>query len=289
MEWRSRQQAVRMYGNKLREIISLASLLHVGLIEAMETSVGHKEQEIERLKDAIQSLRKASYVIETGFLDFIPDENKAGKRDWASEEQRAFVLATVAMSKEFELEAAKEILGFYTLVYENVAKLAQKAGSFNELLHLVHRFVTESLPMMAGKSLWKCIDGKGGAFSMGVETAEFRETLLEISNITASFYDGEITGGAVWGIESTDMGNPALTIQVRDVGHALSIIITKQPDGGFFVNYTIPKPYERRDVEDLEGFEHYEDVLAAGAFMVAPNESLAQRMAGFVAKVPALG
>ncbi|MFA5096423.1 MAG: hypothetical protein WC478_03675, partial [Candidatus Omnitrophota bacterium] len=77
-------------------------------------------------------------------------------------------------------------------------------------------------------------------------------------------------------------------LQVRDYGHALSIIIDESPGAGkLLVTYKIPKAFGRKHVEQLSGFTYYseEQGYARGQFVIE-EDNLGDKIVDFIKQVP---
>lgn len=174
------------------------------------------------------------------------------------------------------LEATKKEFFGHKLLGGNIAKVAGKANSINELLHIFHAYVINSDKILKALPV---IETKQNAIAenitlYGYET-ELSRKLFEEFPLELDCDETDIVS----------MQNKIL-MMVRSRGHALTIDIdTSQED--ILVKYFIPKLCNREMVEKLPGINKsgISENGATGLFQI-PKEEMNEFIFNFIEKVP---
>ncbi|MGN1299232.1 MAG: hypothetical protein ACI4UE_04550 [Candidatus Scatovivens sp.] len=174
------------------------------------------------------------------------------------------------------IEEVKEKCVGYTL-RKDLGNLIDKSKSINELLHVMHSFITnddkllQSMPVIATKE-----NSEGYPITLyGTETELTRELFEHFPN--------ELDCGDTDIISMEDK----ILMMIRDRGHALMIDIDTSKNKDTSVKYFIPKLCNRAMVEMLPGIDlqTINEYGANGTFEVS-KEEMVEAVVDFIGQVP---
>lgn len=240
------------------------------------------------------SISSQSQIISDDLIERItPAENN---NDFNSLE-RAFKFYISSLRSDFAREVSTEIIGYYT--YRNLyfKNLAQKANSFNELLHLAHS------ALIADETLFKKLPQWGDlsipskwieyrAYGQPNEIAQnifshFQQNANNFLNHPHSSPIKEIPN--LLHLFSVDQ---TIHLMVRDFGHATTIEIDTSKPQSAAVEYHIPRIYDGLKVNQLPGVNRVKplpgkhlDTGTFGGFSV-PYSEIGQKIVDFIQKIP---
>lgn len=175
------------------------------------------------------------------------------------------------MDDEIIKKINRDIFGYSVKRGDNFQKILNETKSFNELLNLVHTYVTENQDLLQGLNEWgKYEDLEAYGEETPIARRIFEELKLNNLNFGRLFSFGD-----------------TVHVTIRDVGHALSITVEGQEGKELTVQYKIPKAYGRDYVEHLRGLKVYDDEgkTARGNFFL-PSSDIGYALVKFIKQVP---
>ena len=159
---------------------------------------------------------------------------------------------------------------------KNTNTIGESASSINEILHLVHSYVMrnedvmESLPVLS-----KDPNTNNGLY--GDEDAN--------NPIAKEIYDG--LGKQAEESDVVALKDRTLLI-IRDYGHATMVDITENPDGGYDVEYSIPKICSPDKANSLPGVHKVKTQYdsTSGDFQIKNASDCAKIILDFISRIP---
>ena len=166
------------------------------------------------------------------------------------------------------------------LLIRDIEGLIEDAGSINELLHIMHSYITNNEEILRAMPIVKQKQNSNeeNITLYGIETEFSKEIFEKIPE--------DLSAGA---IEILSTENKIL-MMVRDVGHALSIDIDTFNVDEIFVKYFVPKLCNRNMIEALPGINlnGITENGATGGFITGKDD-MTQKLFDFIGKVPTDG
>lgn len=179
------------------------------------------------------------------------------------------------MSKNLVEEVKSNCVG-YTFSREKLAELINKSTSINELLHVMHSYITNDEEILQAMPV---VDAK----SQDIEPITLYGEETEFSRKLFDDFPIESKCGIT---DIISMDNKIL-MMIRDVGHALSIDIDTSKEDDIIVKYFVPKLCNRDMIEVLPGINKSSITPngASGIFKTS-KEEMSQVLIDFIEKVP---
>ena len=189
-----------------------------------------------------------------------------------------------SMSEDFNKGVREEIVGYS--VFSNPHQFDAKAGSVNEILHLIHSTIVNNESILQSLPVIESEKGRYGETTLyGTEATK--------NPIATEIYNQIANGDESW-TDIVSLKDRTL-MMVRDRGHALTVDIEKDPkDGKFYVNYFVPKICNVDKVNQLPGVrkvakkegESQVREFTTGVFSVDNEADVANSVMNFISMVP---
>lgn len=204
-------------------------------------------------------------------------ENDAINTKINNNQLRSFYQSHISnIHPDFVKNVTHDVFAYNIRRKENTQKIGESASSINEILHLVHSYVMrnedvmESLPVI----------NKDPKTNNGLYGDE------DVNNtIAREIYDG--LGKQAEESVVVALNNRTLLI-VRDYGHSTMVDITKNPDGGYDVEYSIPKVCDLEKANSLPGVHRINSLSdsASGGFRIENESDCVKTILGFISRIP---
>ena len=168
-------------------------------------------------------------------------------------------------------------VGYTFLQSSDLIELIDKSNTVNELLHVIHSYITnnneilQAMPIIGEKTI-----NNGEKIKLYGEENEIAKKIFD------NFPD-------IIDVGYTDIIGlkDKVLIMIRDRGHALSIDLDTSRDDGIDVSYFVPKLCNREMIENLPGINK-SGITQNGAtgFFVLERKDIEKQLFDFIEKVP---
>lgn len=204
-------------------------------------------------------------------------ENDAINTKINNNQLRSFYQSHISnIHSDFVKNVTHDVFAYNIKRKENTQKIGESASSINEILHLVHSYVMrnedvmESLPVLS-----KDPNTNNGLY--GDEDAN--------NPIAKEIYDG--LGKQAEESDVVALKDRTLLI-IRDYGHATMVDITENPDGGYDVEYSIPKICSPDKANSLPGVHKVKTQYdsTSGEFQIKNTSDCAKTILDFISRIP---
>lgn len=182
------------------------------------------------------------------------------------------------MSEDFNKKVRKAAIGYFC--WFNPYALDSEAKSVNEMLHLIHSSIVnnegilQSLPVLTQSE-----DGKH--FVYGTPDSK--------NEVALGIFDGVKEDGFATDIVAVNTDRTLM--MVRDRGHALTVDIRRDDNGGYIIEYFIPKICNAKKVNLLPGVRKVNEnaeinTFTTGLFGIDDESEVVPKVLEFLKGVP---